>query len=490
MPRADHSIARKLTTLTVLASLSALVTAAMAFGLYDRSTWRANLIERRLTQARILAANSASALAFDDPRSAEVTLRALEGAPNIIGAIIARPDGSEFAAYRRDPSSALSALPWPDPPRLEADRISVMRPITLEDQHLGNVVIVGDLGELASRRGAYIRIAVAILSLSLLFALVISWRMQRTISGSIVALAQVARDVSIDRDYSRRAAVVSTGIRELTMLGNSFNAMLEEIQSRDRSLRKAHDELEERVRRRTAELDASNKELEAFSYSVSHDLRAPLRHVSGFAEMLEEHAGPKLDDQGRKYIKTITASARRMAMLIDDLLDFSRVGRAPLKLATIGLSDVVREAQGDVMSQLVESANPNRHILWRIDALPEVYGDPAMLRQVFVNFLSNAVKYTSKREEAVIEVGISEHTATEVTVFVRDNGVGFDMRYADKLFGVFQRLHRADEFEGTGIGLANIKRTIVRHGGKVSAMAEVDRGATFYVTLPTKETPS
>jgi PAS domain S-box-containing protein len=235
-------------------------------------------------------------------------------------------------------------------------------------------------------------------------------------------------------------------------------------------------ELQDRV----TELAVVNQELEAFSYSVSHDLRAPLRHVVGFAALLRQHAGASLDEKGQRFVKTIADAAARMGQLIDDLLAFSRMGRAAMTTREVDLRDLVREVQRDVTSDI-----NGRQIAWTVGALPSAEADPAMLRLVLTNLLSNAVKYTNTRERAEIEVGASAD-AGEVVVFVRDNGVGFEAQYVHKLFGVFQRLHTADEFEGTGIGLANVRRIIHRHGGRTWAEGAVDAGATFYFSLPVK----
>jgi light-regulated signal transduction histidine kinase (bacteriophytochrome) len=256
--------------------------------------------------------------------------------------------------------------------------------------------------------------------------------------------------------------------------------MLSEIQLRDRSLEDARAQLEVRVRERTEELQHTNGELEAFTYSVSHDLRAPLRHITGFASLLEQQAGESLGTESKRYLKTITDAAGRMAALIDDLLAFSRMGRAPVSKRRIELAQVVREARSEVSADI-----NGRRVDWAIHELPAVDADPALLRPVIVNLLSNALKYSSTREESHIEVG-TERRPGEVVIFVRDNGVGFDMAYAHKLFGVFQRLHRADEFSGTGIGLANVRRIIHRHGGKTWAEGAVDQGATFYFSLPSE----
>ena len=247
-------------------------------------------------------------------------------------------------------------------------------------------------------------------------------------------------------------------------------------------IRRLNRELEKRVTERTSQLEGVNKELEAFSYSVSHDLRAPLRHVDGFVAMLRQHAVTSLDDKGRRYLDIISDSARQMGTLIDDLLDFSRVGRSELKWFPVDMNQLVQEALRDLAPDLRA-----RDIKWTIDTLPAARADRAMLKLVWVNLLSNAVKYTRPRTRAEIEIGSRSIDDSQREYFVRDNGVGFDMRYAEKLFGVFQRLHRADEFEGTGIGLANVRRIVIRHGGAVRAEAVLNEGATFSFTLPLGE---
>ncbi len=239
-------------------------------------------------------------------------------------------------------------------------------------------------------------------------------------------------------------------------------------------------ELEQRVAARTAELEAANKELEAFSYSVSHDLRAPLRAVDGFSQAVLEDFGPQLPEEGRHYLETIRQSAQRMGALIDDLLTFSRLSRLPLERQPIDTSTLVTYSLVELAGQ-----REGRKVDLRVGELAPCTGDPALLRQVWINLLSNALKYTGRREAAVIEIG-SRSENGETVYFVTDNGTGFDMRHADKLFGVFQRLHRADEFEGTGVGLAIAQRVIHRHQGRIWAEAEPDRGASFYFTLGTE----
>jgi signal transduction histidine kinase len=258
---------------------------------------------------------------------------------------------------------------------------------------------------------------------------------------------------------------------EAGVLARAFTDMRSEVNS-------LRSDLEQRVAARTAELEAANKELEAFSYSVSHDLRAPLRAVDGFSDALQSDYGPSLPAEARRYLAMIRDGAQRMGTLIDDLLAFSRLGRQPLRITRHDPGQLVREALADI-----GGVPPGREIVFKIGELPAVSGDRALLKQVWINLLSNAVKYTRPSARAVIEVAaMREEGATCFSV--RDNGTGFDMKYAHKLFGVFQRLHRAEEFEGTGVGLAIVQRILQRHGGRVWAQAGLGKGATFFFTLP------
>jgi PAS domain S-box-containing protein len=237
--------------------------------------------------------------------------------------------------------------------------------------------------------------------------------------------------------------------------------------------------LNQELAKRSVELESINKELEAFAYSISHDLRAPLRHMASYAELLKKKVSSIVDEKSNHYMAMILDSAKRMGNLIDDLLAFSRIGRAETQNTRFNLAQIVKEALTEVRQD-----TEGRNIAWKIGALPEFYGDRSMLRLVLVNLFSNAIKFTRTRAQAEIEIGCINGNKEDLVVFVRDNGVGFDMKYVNKLFGVFQRLHDSDAFEGTGIGLATVQRIIHRHGGKVWAESVVDSGATFYFSAP------
>jgi len=254
-----------------------------------------------------------------------------------------------------------------------------------------------------------------------------------------------------------------------------------DITERKRREKEVHD-LNQELAKRSTDLETANKELEAFAYSVSHDLRAPLRHMDGYAELLQKRASSALDDKSRRYMTMILEASKQMGNLIDDLLAFSKLGRAETNKTMVNLEQLVKEALSEVRQE-----TGGRNIAWRIGALPICYGDRSMLRLVLVNLLSNAVKFTRRQPQAEIEVGSAGEGGNEVVVFVRDNGAGFDMRYVNKLFGVFQRLHQTEAFEGTGIGLATVQRIVHRHGGRAWAEGLVDKGATFYFSLSKPE---
>lgn len=289
----------------------------------------------------------------------------------------------------------------------------------------------------------------------------------RHVSGNIT---EVLYNASLYRNETGEVAGVFAAARDIT-----------ERKRAEQELRKYHEHLEELVQERTNQLETANNDLEGFAYSVSHDLRVPLRAIDGFSHQVLKRYEDKLDDEGRRYLNVVRDNTKKMSQLIDDILAFSRMGRLGMTISETNMEELAHRVFDELKPNLVE-----RGLTLQINPLPHCLGDQAMLRQVWVNLLSNAIKFTRPRHAARIEVGgIAEKQ--EIIYYIKDNGAGFDMQYADKLFGVFQRLHGVDEFEGTGIGLAIVKRIIIRHGGRVWAEGKVNEGATFYFALPIQE---
>ena len=311
----------------------------------------------------------------------------------------------------------------------------------------------------------------------------ISWMATMAIDGQVYAMGRdITERKQSEHEFRNLAAELESRVAERT---SDLEQRISEVERLNRGMLNLADDLQ--VANADLEaagrlLEIANQELEAFAYSVSHDLRAPLRHISGFVDILGDNSADALDESGQRHLRLIAESAGRMGTLIDDLLEFSRAGRMELHVGTLDLGRLTDEVLQEVQARAEE-----REIVWQVDALPEVMADRATMRQVLVNLVENAVKYTRKTPSARIEIGTAPDDGKEMVVFVRDNGVGFDPRYAHKLFGVFQRLHRVEEFEGTGIGLANVRRIISRHGGRTWAEGKVGEGATFFFSLPRKE---
>ncbi len=468
--------------MNLLVSGAALLTACAAFVAYDLATFRDSLVHDLSVEAQIIGSNILSALEFDDPRSAEKTLSALNASPNVISAGIYGPDGRLFAAYSRDQDAKAPLAPvalgdQTEAHSFRANEVLLTHSIVFGGKRAGTVLIRSDLHSLYTRLKRFGFIAAVVLGASLIAAFLVSSVFGKSTAEPIVRLAEIARVVSRDKNYSLRASAAGTH-DELDTLIEAFNEMLVQIQERDVALKKAGAELEQQVERRTAQLTAANQELAAFSYSVSHDLRAPLRHIAGFSAILMEDHGAQLVPAAQSYLTRIQDATENMAELIDDLLNLARIGQQDMRRNRTDLNVLVEGAIKDL-----ETEEAGRQIDWRVKSLPTLDCDAGLIKIVFANLLSNAVKYTRGREPAVIEVGTKSRDGVS-TIYVRDNGVGFDPKYADKLFGVFQRLHRKEEFEGTGIGLATVQRIVRRHGGTIWAEAEFGKGAAFYFTMP------
>jgi signal transduction histidine kinase len=481
MAPGQKRISTRLTLMNMLASGAALVLACAGFFLYDQISFRQNLVHTLSAQAQIVGSNSVSALLFNDPQSAANTLSALKNSPNIASAGIVTANGTLFAQYNRQPEEELLSIPLLRNNQIENYRfgstyVVLERKILSDGKLIGFVYIRADLRDLDKRLWRYAAIASGVLLVSLLFALLVSSRFRKSVAEPIIELAETAQQVSRDKNYSMRVAA-SSSRDEIGTLVHSFNEMLREIQQRDNALQQAHDELEQRVSDRTRDLVAANRELEAFSYSVSHDLRGPLDAVFGFSYLLMTNHASQLDATGKEALQGVRTAAKRMSELIDDLLNLSRLTTATMLREKIDLSALARS----IMEELCHEA-PERKVEFFAPPSAEASADPRLVKILLNNLLRNAWKYTSHHDHARIEFG-QETKNGRVVYFVKDDGSGFDQRAATRLFQPFQRLHSSTEFPGNGIGLATVRRIVQRHGGEVWAQAAVEKGATFYFTL-------
>ncbi len=597
-------IKRKVTVVNVATSFFVLLATIIAFTAFDSYSYRQALAERLATTAAMIATHSSAALVAGDWREAENTLEVLSVDPNLLQAALYDRQGALFARYPGNaPSGQFPSQPGRAGWRFEGERLVGFVAVGPQGEPAGSLFLVSEVRPLHARLRMYVGLAMLVLAGAVLLSIVLSQLLQRGITKPILALAQTAKAVSQNRDFSLRAP--RGGNDELGSLSDAFNQMLARIQQSEAQLResrarfsgiiqsamdaiisidatqrvtlfnaaaekmfgcsagealgqsvdrfipqrfreqhrkdvdafgrtgdtgramgqllplsavrangeefpieasisqidvgaekiytvilrditerqrsqeqiqKLNLELEERVKKRTAELTAANAELAAFTYSVAHDLRAPLRHIDAFGRILHDEFSGNLPPEAQRLLGRITGGSRHMSHLVDDLLNLARVGRQQLHRESVLLGRLVAEVIADLKSETNQ-----RIIEWRIRPLPTVSCDAGLMKQVFANLLSNAVKYTRTREKAVVEVGTLDGNST---VFVRDNGVGFNMKYADKLFGVFQRLHPTDQFEGTGIGLATVERIIRKHGGCVWAESAPEKGAVFYFTVP------
>jgi signal transduction histidine kinase len=479
--RQSTSISGHLTRMNLLVSAVALVLASSGFVAYDFISFRLSIVRNLSMQAQLAGSNSVAALVFDDPESAGRTLGAFGVSGDVLASCIYNVNGQPFATYLRDKAETIPAMPQIAPDqeeayRFEGGRVILAHTITFEGKRTGYILVEQDMESIVARVKTYLTITALMLVLSLLVALFVSRIARRAIANPVIKLADTARRVSEEKNYYVR---VEPGNEqgELAVLVETFNQMLEQLEERDRRLQAAHDLLEKRVEERTAQLVASNKELESFSYSVSHDLRAPLRSIDGFSLALEEDYGDRLDDQAKNYIQRVRGATQRMGMLIDDLLNLSRVTRAEIRKERVDLSGMAKS----VACELAR-ADGDRHVDWVIDDGIEAFGDSRLLRIVLDNLLGNAWKYTSKHDHARIQFSQQRHNGCSA-FFVKDDGAGFDPAYTQRLFGAFQRLHGMTEFSGTGVGLATVQRIIHRHGGEVWAEGAVEKGATFYFTI-------
>jgi signal transduction histidine kinase len=479
VPSRQRSIAAKLTWMNVLVSGIALILVYLSYLAYNVYSFRNSAIESLSVEARILGANSVSAIVFDDKASAEATLSALRYSSEVLDAEIYTQAGTLFAQYPASGPLPLKLPPMPEAPGpahwTNGTDILIGSRIGFQGKQIGTVYVHAHLEGMKQQALQFAAIAGGILLLCLGVALLVGSSFRRILAQPIVTLAQTARMVSRYRDYSLRFTS-ERSFDELGSLTDAFNEMLAEIQQRDRALEQAKVDLELRVEERTAELQAANRELEAFSYTVAHDMRAPLQTISNVCYLILETDQGHSEEE-KAMVAQLRASVVSMSSMIDDLLNLSLSTSAPMRSTRLNLSSIA----SSVLQDLAD-ANPNRKLTLVVQKGCYANADSGLMQIVLQNLLRNAWKFTSKSDEAQIEFGCTKRGADTV-FYVRDNGAGFDQNLADRLFKPFQRLHAASEFPGTGIGLATVQRIIRRHGGEVWAEGEVEKGATFYFTV-------
>jgi signal transduction histidine kinase len=484
--RDSQSLPVLLTRMNLLVSGIALLIAAVAFFSYDLVSFRNELIRNLEAEAEIVGANSVSALTFNDPASAATTLQSLQRSTDILAAVLTDSDGTQFATYgvpsQDETESHRLAAGEANHAWSSGTHVVVAHRVVFQGKTVGTVTISANLTEIRPRARQYLLIACGILLICMAAAVAISYRSRRLIAEPVIALADTALRISRDRDYSVRATVDADST-EIAVLVDAFNTMLAQIGERDAALSRARDELEVRVDERTAELKAANRELEAFSYTVAHDLRGPLDAIHSIAFLLEQAYGSGNDPNIPAMLAQLTASTENMGSLIDDLLNFARASTAPLTPVPLDLTGIAQE----IATQL-QLSGPNRDVDFNIAATPQAQVDPGLIRIVLDNLLRNAWKYTSHHRKACIEFGARQSFGEgphrgKIVYFVRDDGAGFDPGLAEKLFQPFYRLHSQSDFPGTGIGLATVQRILARQGGSIWAEAAPEKGATFYFTL-------
>jgi signal transduction histidine kinase/DNA-binding response OmpR family regulator len=503
----NRTISRRLTWMNMLVSGTALLLACTAFITYDRVTFQANMFQKLSTQAQIIGSNTASALLFNDQQSAENTLSTLRASPEILSACIYTPNGQPFANYSRDQAGQVTALPAIPPGQTEIhwltnQEIVLVRSIVFQGKPTAIVYIRSGVEELRRRQERYAGIAAIVLLASLLAALLVSSIFRKAVAEPIVRLAEIAKIVSRDRNYSLRATPTRGGSSELSTLIDAFNEMLTQTQQSEGALRQAHDQLEQRVKERTAELENAKKEVEEFSDSVvrakeeleraskfkdqflstmSHELRTPLNAVLGFSDLLaDERYGP-LNDRQQRYVGHIHTGGKHLLTLISDILDLSKIEAGRMELSREYMK--VAPAFAEVISALYPLAEKkSQALLQQVEPGLQVHADAMRFKQVLTNLVGNAIKFTP--EGGRIEL-IARRVDDRVRIEVRDNGPGIPREQQQRIFEAFFRLtETGSATEGTGLGLAITARLVELHGSKLEIESQPGEGACFHFSLP------
>lgn len=504
-------VRRKLMLVIQLTSSVGVTVACVVFLLYVWVNVREVLARDLIVLADVIANNSTAALTFSDAAAGRETLQALRARPHILRADLYDKDGQLFASFLGEEGTPLipAPPPGPDSERFENERLMVTRPVVLNNKRVGTIYIESDLDPLYERVRVYSLAAVFVLLVAIAVSYVLSAVLQRAISEPVLALARTAQRVTESKDYSLRAD--PRGEDEIGQLTVIFNQMLEGIQQTEEILeheiadrRRAEDEVRrhrdhleelvgdrtsalqianERLKRTTDALARSNAELEQFAYVASHDLREPLRTITGFVQLLQQHLKGKLDGTDERYMNFITDGARRMDALINDLLQYARLETRAQPFQPTNCNTVVDLVMENLRASIEETDAKVTHDR----PLPTVHGDITQLIQLLQNLIVNGIKFRRPDEAPRIHVGVKKQDK-EWVFSVRDNGIGIDPQYYKRIFVIFERLHPHDKYPGTGIGLAVCRKIVERHGGRIWVESELGKGSTFFFTVPVADT--
>jgi len=466
----------KLLALFVSISTLGILLVCSALIVVENKTYEQQLESELHVIADILAEQSAAALLFEDAQQLNSIIASLRQIGTIEQVCVFNVTKNVVSVLNGDASEPCPSLNDQPEVGFVGDYYRLLEPVTLDGDVVGHFYLISRLEVLREHIWTFIVVTLSVgLGIQALLVLV-ALRLQRVVSEPIVELSDAAERIASEHDYSIRVPVY--GKDELGALGSAFNEMIGTIQQQNRKILESKDDLERTVAERTSELSHANRELEAFSFSVSHDLRQPLRAIEGFSQALEEDCRDHLDDTGLDYLNRIRAATVRMGSLIDGMLVLSRVSRQAMEIKNVDLSAMLKE-----LAQELQETTDNIPTEIAIQPNIRVVGDDRMLRIAFQNLLQNAWKYSAKNDTRRIDVSACE-AGDSITIALKDNGVGFDMKYVDKLFVAFNRLHTPAEFAGTGLGLATVDRVVRRHFGRVCAKSEVDKGASFFIEFP------
>ncbi len=481
------------TKLLLIITIVTAITIGIGFTItifYDNYLYKNEMIENTKVDAQLFGEYCIAPLTFRDHKVAESVLEKITKIPAITSVCLYDEQNNLFISYHKTTKKEIpNSIPDEEKGLLTNEYYEFFYPIVYQDTKLGTIYLKASTEFMNAKIMKHLFIILVLMLILILLSYIIALKLQSGISKPIIELTKTTEIITQKEDYLIR--VEKKGYDEIGKLYDSFNKMISQINLRknerdnaEELLRKSEAEvkvlnqkLEERVKYRTSQLLAANKELEAFAYSVSHDLRAPLRSIDGFSQILLDEHKDKLNAQGKDFLNRVRNGAQKMSQLIDDILKLSKVTRSEMSIQKINLSSIANE-----IASSFQNSDPERKVKFTIHDSIVANVDKQLMQIVLENLIGNAWKFTSKLSAALIEFGVYQKEEKNI-YYVSDNGAGFNMKYSNKLFGAFQRLHDSKEFDGTGIGLATVQRIIHRHGGKVWAKGEVGKGATFYFTL-------